>query len=351
MNMNNNQQNSNKIPTTQEERKQYAIEQAAKFLESYPDLKLDKKSLKPTLPPKLSNVDLSSKQMAKINFDPVQKSILCATIICDSSFAIDKGYANARIQMRHSTRQTDWFMWKCFYAFPKVTPNSIVFQKPDGFQANSHSLQTSPLAAWSSLRGRSNALSREHSMQLMHLGGEKQGEILGKWKVSSGATAELTALHSIICGKGCKKEMKRSWLNHMNDYFLMTIWLDDGGLVGYRQGVIAFYYLTKAELNVFADYMLSVWDIKCNVIAAPSRATKTNPNPFQINIADLDNLEKLLRIIAPIVPVQSMLYKVCLYPIESSRLQRWTAELKILVRQEWHIKIDQIYSDIAQEKI
>jgi hypothetical protein len=45
MNMNNNQQNSNKIPTTQEERKQYALEQAAKFLESYPDLKLDKKSL------------------------------------------------------------------------------------------------------------------------------------------------------------------------------------------------------------------------------------------------------------------------------------------------------------------
>ena len=335
--MNNNQQNFTKIPETPEERKQYALEQAAKFLESYPDLKLDKKSLKPTLPSKLSNVNLSSKQMAKINLDPAQKSILCATIICDGSIAIDKGYANARIQMRHSTRQTDWFMWKCFYAFPKVTPNSIVFGKPDGFQSNSLSL------SYSSARGREV---------------EVEVEVLGKWKVSSGATVELTALYSIICGKGGKKKMKRSWLNQMNDYFLMTIWLDDGSLVGHRQGVIAFYYLSQAELNVFADYMLSVWAIKCHVVAAPipptgERATPTNPTapPFQINIADLDNLERLLRLIAKIIPVKSMLYKVCFYPIESSRLQRWTAELKTLVRQEWHTEIDQIYSDIAQEKI
>ena len=52
-----------------------------------------------------------------------------------------------------------------------------------------------------------------------------------------------------------------------------------------------------------------------------------------------------------IIPVKSMLYKVCLYPIKSSHLQRWTSELKTLVRQEWHAEIDQIYSDIAQKKI
>lgn len=304
-------------PSTLEERRQYVKEQTTKFLQSNPGL--DIKSLKPTLPYKLSKIDLSKKEMAQIKLDPVIKSILCGTIICDGSIGISKGYTNARIQMRHSTRQTEWFMWKVFYAFPNITEKSIVFQKPDGYQENSS---------------------------------EKRGEILGKWKVSSGATSELTALYNIICknGKGNKK-MERFWLNHMNDYFLMTIWLDDGGLVGHRQGVIAFYYLSQAELQVFADYMLAVWDIKCNVISAPSRATKTNPNPFQVNIADLDNLEKLLRIVAKIVPVKSMLYKVCLYPIESSHLQRWTSELKTLVRQEWHAEIDQIYSDIAQKKI
>jgi len=308
-------QSSPPLEGTLEERRQYAREQSAKFLQSNPGLNV--KSLKPTLPSKLSKVDLSKKEMSQVKLDPVIKSILCGTIISDGSLAISKGYANARIQMRHSTRQTEWFMWKVFYAFPNITEKSIVFQKTDGYQSNS------PL---------------------------KLNEILGKWKISSGATPELTALHTIICGKGNKK-MERSWLNHMNDYFLMTIWLDDGGLVGHRQGVIAFYYLSQAELQIFSDYMLAVWDIKCNVVAAPSRATKTNPNPFQVNIADLDNLEKLLRIVAKIVPVKSMLYKVCFYPIESSRLQRWTAELKTLVRQEWHAEIDQIYSDIAQEKI
>jgi len=305
-------------PSTLEEKRQYARDQAIKFLQSNPGLNV--KSLKPTLPSKLSKIDLSKKEMAQINLDPVIKSILCGTIICDGSIAISKGYANARIQMRHSTRQTEWFMWKAFYAFPNITEKSIVFQKPDGYQANSPAYRHSP------------------------------GEILGKWKISSGATAELTALHTIICRKGNKK-MERFWLNHMNDYFLMTIWLDDGGLIDHRQGVIAFYYLSQSELQVFADYMLAVWDIKCNVVAAPSRATKTNPNPFQVNLADLDNLEKLLRIVAKIVPVKSMLYKVCLYPIESSHLQRWTSELKTLVRQEWHADIDQIYSDIAQKKI
>lgn len=307
--------------SSQSSRKEYALSQVAEFKASHPNL--DVKLLKATPPSKLKNVNLSDKRMAQLGFDPVVLSVLCGSIFSDASIAINKNYANARIQMRDSTRQTEWFMWKVLCVFSTfVKPTGIVFQNPDGFQANS------PKA---------------------------DGEVLGKWKISSSATTELTALYTIICDQG-KKKMQRFWLNHMNDHFLMTLWLDDGGLVGGRQGVIAYYAVPEAELKVFTDYMLAVWDIKCNVVAAPSRATKTNPKPYQINIADLDNLEKLLRIIAPIVPVKSMLYKICLYPIESSRLQRWTSELKTLVRQDWHDDIDQIYADLsssanAQKKI
>lgn len=298
--------------------KEYALLQAQEFISSNPNL--DVKLLTATPPSKLNKVNLSDKRMANLGLDPVVTCTLCGTIICDASIAINKGYANARIQMRHSTRQTEWFMWKVLCVFSQfATPSSIVFQEPDGFQ------KKSPV---------------------------KKGEILGKWKIATSADPKLTALYDILCrnNRGVKK-MQRFWLNHMNNYFLMTIWLDDGGLVDARQGVICFYSLSKAELDVFSDYMQVVWEIKCNVIPVPSRATANNKTPHQINIADFDNLEKLLRIIAPIIPVKSMLYKVCLYPIESSRLQRWTCELKTLVRQEWHTEIDQIYAELAQKKI
>lgn len=296
--------------------KEYALLKVAEYRKLNPCL--DVLSLVPaTSPPKLANVNLANKQMAQLPFHPIVLSVICGTLFGDSSIAINKGYANARIQNRHSTRQTDWFMWKTLCILEEfVSDTSICWQEPDGYQKQAHL---------------------------------NEGEVLGKWKVTTKVDQKLTQLYHLICPQG-HKEIQRFWLNHMNNYFLMALWLDDGSLVGHREGVLSCNDTPNDQAEILANYICKVWEVECKVVGVPSKATKTYPNPIQIVIKDLANLEKLFCIIAPIIPVKSMLYKICLFPIESSRLQRWTSELKTLIRKDWHSDIDQIYADLNQKK-
>lgn len=294
-----------------ESSRQFVIMSVKEFKKNYPESDLEVKNLLATCPISLEAVKLEQKQIAQINLNPIIVSAVCGMVFGDASLVINLCYVNARLQMRHSTRQTEWFMWKSLCILKEFTEDtSICFQKPDGFQRST-----------------------------MAIG----GETLGKWKVLTKVNPELTKLHSIICPQG-KKTFQRFWLNHMNNYFLMVLWLDDGSLNGARQGVISLNSTPLDQAKVLVQYMLTVWDIKCEAKIVESKQTQTNKSPVAITISDLDNLEKLLRIIAPIVPVKSMLYKVCLYPEDSSRLQRWTSELKTLVRSEWHDDLDKYYA-------
>jgi hypothetical protein len=297
-------------------KKEYTLSKINEFRKDYPNLEVSNLPLA-TFPPKLKNVKLTDKQMAQLPFDPIILSSICGTLFGDSSIAINIGYSNARIQNRHSTRQTDWFMWKTFCILKEfVNDTSVCWQEPDGFQ------KQAPV---------------------------KEGEILGKWKVATKVSEKLTKLYEIICPKN-HKELQRFWLNHMNNYFLMTLWLDDGGLVGNRQGKISCNNTPIDQAKILANYITNVWEVECKAVVVPSKETTTLLEPIEIVINDLENLKKFLRIIAPIIPVKSMLYKVCLYPIESSCLQRWTSELKTLIRQDWHADIDQIYIDLEKAK-
>lgn len=275
---------------------------------------LDVTQLKPTHPNSLKGVDLSNKEMANTGIDPVPLSVICGTTFGDANLAIQKGYKTARMQYRHSTRQTEWFMWKTLCAFNEfVTENSIHFQAPDGMQR-----KTEPIG----------------------------GETLGKWKVATLVNQKLTNVHGQICPKGIKT-IERSWLNHMSDYFLMTLWLDDGSLSKGRQGVISCNSTPLAQAEVLAEYITKVWGAKCRAEIVKSKKTATNKQPSQIVFVDLENLQNFLRIVAPIVPVKSMLYKVCLFPEDRDILQRWTSELKTLVRQEFHLEIDKYYAYLS----
>lgn len=278
------------------------------FRDRYPNLDIN--NLTAGNPPDMSNVDLSNKRMAiaKQRLGEVTTAVLCGTLVGDAF--IDRSSKTPRIQMRHSTRQTDWFMWKTLCALGSlVFDTSISLQLPDGFQRNS---SRSP------------------------------GEILGKWHVGTlrKDQEKQTAVLDIVA-PGNAVVLERSWLNHMNNYFLMTLWLDDGSLTTYsREAEFCLYSNPKEELEVLAKYLETVWDIRTIVRPVASRATRSNPTPFTLAIADLDNTEKLLRIIAPIIPVESMLYKVCFCPLDSNRQQRWASEIKTLVRAEWHDTID-----------
>ena len=291
--------------------RQFADLSQAKFQHNYPDISLAELKKLEKLPLKDKNVELKDKALANTGLDSVELSFICGTLLGDSSMNIDKGNANARMQYRHSTRQTEWFMWKTLGPLlPFKGDRRIQFQKPDGYQKEGNA-----------------------------------GETFGKWQFKTLTSEKLTKVYHVLYPRKVKT-IKRSWLNHMSNYFLMALWLDDGSLNNARQGVISCNSTPFAQAEELAQYISVVWGAKCKAIIVDTKKTGTNVEPSEIRFDNLDELERFLSIIAPLVPVKSMIYKVCLYTenMDGVRLQRWTTELKKLVREDFHLEIDLYYA-------
>lgn len=301
-----------------------------KFVEQYPQY--TKEYLMPAPKSPLTNVKISNKQMAKVPIPDLQKSVLCGTCLADSSLRIQPRYKNARIQNRHSTRQSSWFFWKwtvCLKDFI-VGPSSIVYQKPDGFQDKSLVQSTRSFA---------EVFKDQRSLQSF-----------GKLKVASRASEQLTALHSLICENN-KEKIERRWLNHMTDYFLMTVWLDDGSLMNKRQGQICLDQSPLDQQKVFVDYLKTVWGIDCYTMNTGERMSNGELR-HRICIKDQESLLKLLRIVAPIIPVKEMLYKVMFVPINNTDLlERWASEVSVLVLPEFREYVQQAYAEIRNMRL
>lgn len=263
------------------------------------DLKIKKLLKKPPgLPANLSKLEIS-----KLEIDRSTLSVLCGTLLGDGSLQIQTNYRNARFQYRHSTRQAEWFMWKSLGPLKEfVGDEAIQFQEPDGEQKKTKRIGS---------------------------------ECLGKLHLSSLTSEKLTSLHRIIC-KENKICIQDDWLQYMNAYFLMALWLDDGSLTNKRQGYFCLNSTPKSELDILIKYIKTVWEIDCKL-------EQLKENQYRIAISDEANLYKLMQVIAPLIPIKSMLYKVCFYPTNKTLLQHWTTEIKKLVRKEWHNEIDKQY--------
>jgi len=269
----------------------------------------------PRKAPSLKDVDLSNKQMAKISLTDLQKSVLCGTCLSDASIRIQKHYKNARVQCRHSSRQSSWFFWKwavCLKQFINV--ESIQFQDSD---ADNYK-KASPL--------------------------QENEVLLGKLKIHTKALPVLTQVHSIICTNN-REKIERVWLNHMTDYFLMTVWLDDGSLIGNRQGIICLDSSPLDQQKVFVDYLKAVWGIESYSYCMNTNTKMKNGEiRYRIVIKDQDNLIKMLRIVAPLIPVKEMLYKILFVPVNNSDLlQRWASEVSQLVLPEFQDFVKEEY--------
>lgn len=311
--------------TPQEKRREILKDSYTNFKTSYPQFYYKKKEGKPVYnykrapsykyPKKLKNVDLSAKKMAQVPIEEPVKSVLCGTCLGDSSLRINPKYANARIQNRHSSRQASWFFWKWTVCCSEYTNglDSMTFQVSDGYQKNSSK--------------------------------KEDEENLGKLKVSTKAHKDLTALHSIICPKN-KEKIERSWLNHMTDYFLMVIWLDDGSLYNTHQGCLSLDFFPKEEQEVFVNYLESVWDVKA-YLKNTGLKMKDGRDRYKIYIKDQESLLNLLHIVAPLIPVKEMLYKVMFVPFNNKGLlQRWASELVELVQPEFRDYVKKHYETL-----
>lgn len=278
--------------------------------------KLNENFIEPIFPQTITLSMLQNKPMNNIQIDSIQKSVICGTCLGDTSFTINKNYRNARLQCRHSIVQSAWFFWKwviCLKAYTNGL-NSIVLQPCDGYQNKN-----------------------KHDYPYGY----------GKLKIASKATADLTKLYFLLYPKN-KFLVKRKWLNHMNNYFLMTLWLDDGSLYHGYQGVFCLDSIPKNQLKLLADYFQKVWFIECEIYST-SNAKVTEQKGFRIHLKDQQNVLKLFRLIAPIIPVKEMLYKIKFIPKNNvDLLQNWASEIKQLVQPQFQNYIQSEYEYVLK---
>lgn len=278
----------------------------------------DQRFLPKPIYPYTSCVNLSRKQMAQLPFSSIELSVLCATCVGDSSLKKNRNYRNARIQCRHSTNQAAWFFWKwsvCLKSYSNEF-DSMTLQKPDGYQSVN---------------------------------------VLGKLKITTPARKDLTALYELLCHKN-RLIIKRKWLNHMNNYFLMTLWLDDGSLYNKRQGVFCLDSTPYEQQVILSIYLKRVWKIE--TVVKPTKLIMANGKmSYRLFICNQESLLAFLRLIAPIIPVKQMLYKVMFVPKNNlPLLQRWTSEVVDLVQVDFKDQLQQEYNKIlstypSQKKI
>lgn len=231
--------------------------------------------------------NLSKKRLANIPLSENCKAIILGTILGDGSLKIQKGYKNARITIRHSIVQEEYFYWLTDSLKEISNPESIILTKPTGFSKNE------------------------------------------KLQYQSRSCDTLTKIHNLTYEKNQLK-IKRSWLNHLTPLSLMTWWLDDGSIVGGgRQGVFCTDGFDRESVEILVQYLDAVWGIKGRIgITKGTKGTKyENKEYLKIYLGTLE-LKKFLILIMPYVPVASMVYKVTLRYKNKEMQQRWISVMK-----------------------
>jgi hypothetical protein len=247
------------------------------------------------------NINLKRKRLSNLSFSRQCLDVLLGSNLGDGSLTIPKKYVNARFSFRHSVKQSEWFYWKVEQL--KEIGGIVQLQKPDGFS------------------------------------------VVSKLHFQSHTNIDLTVIHSIT-RKNNKLIVTRSYLNHLSKKSLMIWWLDDGSLIkNGTQGCICCDSMSLKEQKIIVRYFRMTYEINAVIhkICKPNRSFCHRIYFYG------DNLEKLLKIIIPLIPIKSMLYKALLRYKDLCIQQRWISEMKSLTLFPEEIeKLYQKENDIVQ---
>lgn len=214
------------------------------------------------------------------------KEIILGTLLGDGSLKKQKNYKNARLQFRHSEKDSDYFYWKVKQLKEIAGQNSVNVQKPDGYSKN------------------------------------KKLRFLGK------AVSSLTLLSELTHKKNTL-HIRRTWLNNMSPLSLAVWWCDDGSLISYggRKGVFCTDGFEKESVKILAQYLDKVWNINTKVAPVNRPRDGKKEQYWRLWIRSSGELKKFLRIILPHIPTKGMLRKVLLLYKDSQMQQRWISEV------------------------
>lgn len=208
------------------------------------------------------------KQFDQISLSDSCKAILLGSILGDGSLKKQKGYKNARISIRHSEVQTEYFYWKVAQLKEIANKKSVQIQKPTGFS--------------------------------------KKKKLLFQSK----SDPELTLLYNLTY-KGNKLKIKRKWLNNLSPLALAIWWMDDGSLIGQKKnkGVLCTDGFELEQVKLISKYLKIVWKVE-NTVWEYKRERKGEIKKYpRIWINKKEALKQWIEIIKPYIH-KSMKYKI-----------------------------------------
>ena len=216
------------------------------------------------------------------------RAIILGTLLGDGSLKKQKGYANARLQMRHSQTQAEYFHWKVKMLTEINGEKCIHVQKPDGYSKSA------------------------------------------KLHYASSALPVLTELYEETHEKN-NLSIRRKWLNTMTPLSLAVWWCDDGSLIGGgRKGVFCTDGFDKKSVQILARYLDVVWGVKTIVAPVGAKRDGRQSQYWRLWIRSTEELKKFFRIILPHIHTKKMLRKTLLRYKDPQFLQRWISEMASL---------------------
>lgn len=250
-------------------------------------------------------------------------SFIIATSMGDASIQYSNCFnVNPRLSFAHSARQADWVFWKSQIIW-QIISRSNTRAATASYQSPENSFQQNARPAY-------------------------DGETFCRIRIQSPASPCLKTIRNLMY-KGSTKVISRDYLNYTDSIFLMTLWLDDGSLNSGYSGMFSLVRFSEQDLEIFRDWIKVAWDLNMRISKGEKNDNGEILYPRGIHFSDQDELRKFLRIVAPLIPVKTMIYKVCwLAQNNPKETKRWKTELKSLVRTEWHETIDSYYDVVAR---
>ena len=209
------------------------------------------------------------KKFSQLPLSAKCQSIILGSLLGDGSLQIGKGYKNARLTVKHSVTQEQYFYWKAEQLESISSPGSVQKLKPTGYSNNK------------------------------------------KLAFQSRCSKAVTELHTKTYEKKQKK-IKQIWLNEMTDLSLAIWYLDDGSLIGgHRKAVLCTDGFDKKSVSILIKYLNTVWKLQCGLWIIKRNKTKernyVQTEYYRIQFS-VSGTKQLFQYILPWVPM-CMIYK------------------------------------------
>ena len=211
------------------------------------------------------------------------REIVLGSLLGDGSLRMRKNYNNARLEIRHSVIQQDYFFWKIQELQEISGDNCYRLQPADGWSKNK------------------------------------------KLHYHSRSNTVITEIYNLTHYDDGNISFNRKWLKLLTPLSLLIWWLDDGSLVkNSRQGIFCTEGFNRDGVLALSNHLKKKWGIETNI----GRRGKY----YQLRIYSTENLKKFFRLVLPHFAVPSMLPKVILLYKDTDLQKRWISEVSELTK-------------------